>query len=246
MPVRSPFTGPPKERVIEPYRGTLPEELLLLAHDPVTGRTLARSPYIGYGVAGAVLAELDRAGRIGEDGGRFRVLEPAPVGVPKLDWVLDVLGRTGAGSGRGIGARGWIRDSGRHLVELYVRGLVDCEALRAEKRRMLGVFPYLRYPVGTVDRTTPVRERVDAAARSGQADAGTRLLGALAAATGIDEELYPGFSARHLRRALDGFAHAEWTAGTVQRLVEKDESAHRSKPAGIGGSRGGRSMGGDD
>ncbi|MEV6314920.1 GPP34 family phosphoprotein [Streptomyces sp. NPDC051776] len=240
--------GRSKEPVIEPYRGTLPEELLLLAHDPVTGRELSRAPYIEYGVAGAILAELERAGRVRADGGRLGLVDPAHVGDPGLDWVLDVLCRQGAAAGRGIGARVWIRDAGLHVVEIYRNGLVACGALRVERRRMLGVFPYDRYPVGEVDWTTPVRERVDGAARSGQADTGTHLLAGLVAATGIDEELYPGFVALRLRRTLDGFADGERTADTVQRLVESDESARtrRARRTRFGSGDGGSSFGGDD
>ncbi|MEU6081157.1 GPP34 family phosphoprotein [Streptomyces sp. NPDC047108] len=237
MPVRSPSTGRPKEPVIEPYRGTLPEELLLLAHDPVTGRELSRTPYIGYGVAAAVLVELERAGRIREDRGRLSLVDPTPVGIPIQDWVLDVLGRLGAGTGRGVGARGWIRDAGHSFVDLYLRDLMACEALRRERRRMLGVFPYDRYPVGAVDWTTPVRGRVDGAARSGQADLGTRLLGAFAAATGVDDALYPGFVAFPLRRTLNGFAREHWAPAVVQRLVDSDESA-RSRRISFGSSGG--------
>ncbi|MFD9503164.1 GPP34 family phosphoprotein [Streptomyces sp. NPDC060035] len=51
-------------------RPTLPEELLLLALDPVRGKPLRSGKFLEYGMAGAVPAELELQGRITEERGR--------------------------------------------------------------------------------------------------------------------------------------------------------------------------------
>ncbi len=71
---------------------TLPEELLLLALDPVRGRSLNHRRYLQYGLAGAALADLEEAGRIAVEGGdRIRVTNPLPLGDPVLDGALAAL-----------------------------------------------------------------------------------------------------------------------------------------------------------
>ncbi|MFD7948863.1 GPP34 family phosphoprotein, partial [Streptomyces sp. NPDC059744] len=69
---------------------TLPEELLLLALDPQRGKPYCRNRFLEYGMAGAVLAELEFQGRITEQLGRIRVIDPL---TPQDPLLAQVLGR---------------------------------------------------------------------------------------------------------------------------------------------------------
>ncbi len=80
----------------------LPEELLLLSFDPATGRKLCRHRFLQYGVAGAVLSELEPAGRIVAEHGRPAVANPVPPQDPLPAAALASLpppGKVRAGQG---------------------------------------------------------------------------------------------------------------------------------------------------
>ncbi|MFI0711001.1 GPP34 family phosphoprotein [Streptomyces inhibens] len=210
------MTGPPL---------TLPEELLLLALDPVRGRPLNNPKYLRYGLAGAALADLEEAGRIAvERGDRFRVANPLPLGDPILDGVLATLPgpAKGASSTR---AHRWVRGAGRAVQELCLRRLEERGALRREAHRALGLFPYERFPAGPVDLVGPARARFKAAVDARLPDRRARLLAAYVAATDLDTKLLPGGAYRPLRRDLKRLTKEEWTAQAAHRAVEHDKSA---------------------
>ncbi|MFH8985295.1 GOLPH3/VPS74 family protein [Streptomyces varsoviensis] len=207
----------------------LPEELLLLAHHPTAGRRLCRSRFLQYGVAGAVLAELQLSGHIVEQGGRITVVNPLPPEEPLLAAALATLPPPGKGrEDRGPRPRGWVRRSGRRLLGPWLARLEERGALRGEERRFLGVIRYRLYPAGRVDWTTPARQRFEMALRAGFPDQRSRALGALATATGVTSHLVPGFAARHLRRSARRLVREEWPALAVYRNVQRDKSAESS------------------
>ncbi|MFF7731051.1 GPP34 family phosphoprotein [Streptomyces sp. NPDC008001] len=216
---------------------TLPEELLLLSFDPVSGRRLCGGQALEYGVAGAVLAELELAGRVTEERGRVTVTNPVPPGDPLLAMALAALPPAGKGArGRGPRTVSWVRTASRHLEEPWLARLVKNGALRREKHRFLGVVPYYRHPVGPVDRTTETRQRFEEARRAGFAGPRSRVLAALASATGTARALYPGWDGRHDRSAMRRLRREEWTAWAVHRNVMRDRSDSSS---GSGGGDGG-------
>ena len=70
----------------------LVEEIVLLSLDDTTGAHLPLMPQaIGYGLAGAVLADLEMAGRIATRTKCVEVLNAAPTGNPLLDpWLQRI------------------------------------------------------------------------------------------------------------------------------------------------------------
>ncbi|BCK70374.1 hypothetical protein Srufu_043270 [Streptomyces libani subsp. rufus] len=204
---------------------TLPEELLLLALEPDRGGFLTNARYLRYGVAGAVLADLEEAGRITVGGGdRITVLNPLPLGDPVLDGALAALPGPDK-RGRGIKAERWVRRTGRPVQELCVRRLEQRGALRRTTRRALGLFPYERFPAGAVDLAGPARDRFAGALDAGFPDRRGRLLAALASATDLDRRLLTGRGHRPVRREMKRFAGEFWTARAVQRAVRQDKEA---------------------
>jgi hypothetical protein len=126
---------------------TLPEELLLLALDPLRGKPLCRDRFLEYGVAGAALRELEFQGRVAERSGRIRVVDPLAPPDPFLARILGSLPAPEAGgTGAGTGARGWVRQAGRYAGELCTEHLVRRSVLRRETHRLLGLLPYHRHP----------------------------------------------------------------------------------------------------
>ncbi|MBB5122832.1 hypothetical protein AF335_22160 [Streptomyces eurocidicus] len=213
---------------------TLPEELLLLCFHPEDGRRLCTPGALEYGVAGAVLAELRLLGHVNEQYGRPVVLSPAGPRDPLLAMATASLPAAGA---RGPKTHRWVREAARHLEEPWLTRLVKLRALRVDRRRFLGVFPYNRYPVGPVDLTTSVRQRFDAARVAGFPDTRSRSLAALVSAAGTAGRLYPGWDMRAERKAMRRLVGADWAAQAVHRNVQRDRAD--------GGSGGGDSGGGD-
>ncbi|MEU2868933.1 GPP34 family phosphoprotein [Streptomyces olivoreticuli] len=208
---------------------TLPEELLLLSFDPVTGRRLCRRRFLMYGVAGAVLAELELAGRIVAEHGRPAVTNPVPPQDPLLAAALASLPPPGKGrGGRGPRTTRWVRTASRHLEEPWLRRLVERGALRAESVKVLGFLPATRFPAGPAERTAEARERLAAAVRTGFPEPRGRALAALLAAIGADRRLFPGPGGRAARRAMRRLVREEWTALAVRRNVRQDQSADGS------------------
>ncbi|MFD9208473.1 GPP34 family phosphoprotein [Streptomyces sioyaensis] len=204
---------------------TLPEELLLLALDPVRGRPRNNPRHLQWGLAGAALAELEAAGRLTvERRGRITVVNPLPPGHPVLDAALAALPAP-AKQRRGVPAQRWVQRAGRPVRELCLRRLVERGALRRESRRALGLFPYERFPAGAVDLLGPVRARFAAAQAAGFPDRRSRVLAALVSATDLNRKILAGRGHRSTRRTMKRFAKEIGAAQAVERAVRADKSS---------------------
>lgn len=209
---------------------TLPEELLLLALDPVTGRRHCRGRYLQFGLAGAALAELELQGRVAEARGRVTVVNPLP---PQDPLSAQILARLPApGKNRGIRARPWVRRTGREVEELCLHQLVGRGALRVERHRFLGLFPSYRYPAAAEDWSTPARGRYAESVAVGFPDRRSRLLVAFTSAIGLAGALHPGFRSWRGRGALRALVREEWAPHAVHRAVQQDKQAQSSSGGG--------------
>ena len=121
----------------------LAEDLLMLLHDPGTGRPLIHSSKVDLALGGAVLAELTERRRI-ELTDRHRVtrnrtvivVDPAPTGDDVLDEALHRIAARPATRSHVVVSRISKGVRGRLLDRLVGRGL-----LRAGDSRFAGVFP---------------------------------------------------------------------------------------------------------
>ncbi|MFI6058978.1 GPP34 family phosphoprotein [Streptomyces sp. NPDC051286] len=215
---------------------TLPEELLLLALDPQRGKPYCRTRFLEYGMAGAVLAELELQGRIAERLGRVRVISPLAPQDPLLAQVLGSLPAPDEGRlAGGVSAKPWIRRTGRYVEELCLDHLVGRSVLRRETHRFLGLLPYHRHPVADPALSAGVRERFAAAETAGFPGPRGRVLAALVSAIGLSHEVARG--GLRSRWAMRDLVHDEWTAHAVHRNVRQDKSNRIG--GNIGGTGGG-------
>ncbi|MEU9111981.1 GPP34 family phosphoprotein [Streptomyces sp. NPDC048483] len=212
---------------------TLPEELLLLALDPVRGRPMSNLKYLTYGLAGAALADLEAAGRIAvERGDRVVVINPLPMDDAVLNGALTALPDPGKNRGSSVKAHRWVRTAARPVHGLCLRRLEERGAVHREARRALGLFPYDRFPAGPVDLTGPARARFRSAIDAHLPDHRSRLLAAYASATDLDTKLLPGGSFRAQRRDLKRLAKQEWTAHAAYHAVQMDKTAASNSGGG--------------
>ncbi|MGW1102105.1 GOLPH3/VPS74 family protein [Streptomyces sp. NPDC002540] len=217
---------------------TLPEELLLLALDLRRGKPYCRNRFLEYGVAGAVLAELELHGRVAEHLGRVRVISPQAPQDPLLAQVLGSLpAPDGGGLAGGVGVKAWIRRTGRYVEELCLEHLVGRAVLRRETHRLLGLLPHHRHPTADPALPAAVRERFAAAEAAGFPDRRGRTLAALVSATGLSGAVAQG--GWRSRSAMHDLVRDEWTADAVRRNVRQDKANRSGSGAGGGG-------GGDD
>ncbi|WP_406271994.1 GPP34 family phosphoprotein [Streptomyces sp. NBC_00191] len=218
---------------------TLPEELLLLALDPATGRRHCNRSYLQYGLAGAALAELEIQGRVAEARGRVTVVNPLPPQNPLSAQILASLpAPRGSRFGDGVHARRWVRSTGRQVEELCLHHLVGRGALRVETRRFLGLFPYHRYPAASEDWSSPARGRYVQSMTAGFPDRRSRLLAAFTTAIGLSRVLHPGRTWRE-SGALRILVREEWAPYAVHRAVKQDKRSSSISVGDGGGSDGG-------
>ncbi|MCX5410806.1 GPP34 family phosphoprotein [Streptomyces sp. NBC_00059] len=217
---------------------TLPEELLLLALDPVRGKPYCRGSFLEYGIAGAVLAELELQGRVTEERGRVVVVKPLDPPDPLLAVFLRSLPAPGRSRfGSGVSAQRWVRQTGRRAEGLWLDDLVERGVLRRETRRFIGLFPYHRHPEGAGGGAAAARQRFEESRAAGHPDRGGRLLAALAAAVELPSVVKEGD--RRTRAAARALAREEWPALAVHRNVRQDKASQ------AGGGDGGGGGGGD-
>lgn len=118
------------------------ELLLLLVNDE--GKDESWGTYRGYGLAGAVLADLVVAGRLELDAAkdpRMTIVDVSSMGHPVLDVGLAALeGRDGKRLSSMISG-GRLKPEGA-----IAQSLADAGVVRIEEKRMLGMVP-ARYPV---------------------------------------------------------------------------------------------------
>ncbi|HET6860842.1 MAG TPA: GPP34 family phosphoprotein [Streptomyces sp.] len=220
---------------------SLPEELLLLGLDPQRGKPRVRMRYVEYGVAGAVLAELELSGHVTEERGRIQVLNPLAPTDPLAAQALASLPAPGKGRrGKGARTKSWVRSASRRLTGLCLDRLVERGVLRRETHRFLGLFPYHRHPAGPQDVSAALRQRLAASIAAGSPVGRDRTLAALLSATDLATKYYPGFAARTTRSTLRHLAREQWPAIAVHRAVKQDKAAG----GGDGGDGGGGGGGG--
>jgi hypothetical protein len=178
---------------------TLGEDLLLLAVRP--NGTLGVAPKLRFALSGAELVRLAAARRVDIVRGRIVILDATPTG----DALLDEALRSMEGGLRRPTAKAWVARQRRGLVEAYLDRLAAAGTIRAERRKVLGLFPGTRWVVLDTVRLAQVRASLDAIA-SGPADGGLdsaqAAFAGLADAIGLSQLIYPGFAGSAARKNL--------------------------------------------
>lgn len=214
---------------------TLSEELLLLALDPERGKVSANRQFLRWGLAAAVLIELEGRGRVAEERRRIVVTRADPTGVPLLD---DALGALRDRTHRRTRTKPWLERYGHRAEHLALASLVARGAVRTEVRRALGIFRVERHQV--LAREWRAR-RLTAFLNRGEFrpdDRGSRALAALLKAT----KLAPRIGVpRDMRKEMRPLLRDFWQAEAVRKKVA---SAQSSAGGGGGGGDGGGGGGG--
>jgi len=199
---------------------TIPEKLLLLALDDEKGRVVAAGgTALPFGLAGAVLVELERRGRIEVDKRQVLVVDARPTGDPILDNAL--LNLSGSRKVRKPGD--WLFQHNKlapSLRERLLERLVQAGILRRETHEFLWVFHFQRYPTEEDRPERVVRETLRAILFDGRTPAPEdAALLCLVHACNLAREVFPDYPAREARSALKAFAEGDAVAAAVSASV---------------------------
>ncbi len=200
---------------------TLPEELLLLALDPESGRPLVSWRHISYGLAGLLLVELEGAGLATEDRGRVSPTGARHrTGEPMIDSADELFGDGGP-----VRERSWIRGGSDRTRDAVVERLVARGALRDASRRRFKVFAVRRYPWAGSGLGAAVRDGFQVSALGGFPDARGRAVAGMAEAIGLRRHVRPASgSAREFRTAMRAALREVGAARTVSRMISAERS----------------------
>src|SRR5215471_613461 len=205
----------------------LAEDLLLLVTDDASGRLSAPTEQVDAGLGGANLVELTLRNKVDLTGeqdpgrrGRIIVRDRSPAGDTVLDAALEILiARQGKRPAAVIGPLS------KNLRRTLYQRLADRGVVRAEKSRILGVFPIRRWPAQDASDEAEVRRLMTQALVQQEApDTRTAALIALAHAVGcVDKIVDPrqhGLSRRQLRARAAEIAKGNWASEVVRNAIE--------------------------
>jgi hypothetical protein len=226
------------------------EDLLLLLTADDTGKLAARGTNMKMALGGALLAELALMRRVDLAGPDERVKErrlivrdAGPTGDSMLDEALATVGRK-----EGKKAQNVVAALGKRTrVRLYER-LAEIGLLRAEKGRILGIFPTRRWPAEHTEHEASVRAGLVTALRHGETtDARTRaLLSLLHALRAVHKAVDPnsvGLSKAELKASAKRIAEGDWVGKAVRSAIDTQTAiiaaSSAASSSGHGGGGGG-------
>jgi Golgi phosphoprotein 3 GPP34 len=206
----------------------LAEELLLLVTDDASGRLAVPGTQVDVALGGANLLELTLMHKVdlsgpGDEGqpGRIIIRDPSPAGDEVLDTALATII-----AHQGQRPSAVIRPLSKNLRRTLYRRLADRGVVRAERGKILGVFPARRWPAQDASDEAEVRRLItQALAQQTTPDTRTAAVIALVHALRyeheiIDPQLY-GLSRRQLRARAEEISKGDWAAETVRKAIDE-------------------------
>jgi len=202
----------------------LVEEFTLLAYDD-DGTPLTDSTHLDYGLGGGLLLELALAGRVDVADKRVIVLDPRPTGDPLIDAALMRIVADDKSRKSGHWVSKFAKDTRYQVLDkLVAEGI-----LRVEKDKVLWVFPRTKYPAAhgvEPVQETDARERMRRAVLgSGAVEPRTAALGALVAATDLDQKVFADLDRKAVKARLRDIGEGAWGAAAVQKAIEEIQAA---------------------
>lgn len=208
------------------------EDLLLLLTDDNSGKFMVDGMALDLALSGAVLLELAERGRLTVAGagevvkrGRLKILSPLPTGDGTLD---EALGRCAELAGKkpesvlsavGKGLRGDLLD------RLSAAGI-----LRAERGKVLGVFPTTRWPAADSAHEQLVCDRLRSVLVVGTTpDPRTAALAALLSAVDAPHKVLAAtgdeVDKKAVRKRAKEIREGAWAADAVGKAIEAVQAA---------------------
>jgi len=198
----------------------LPEDLMLLFLDEEDGRVLMDSTAIHNALAGAVLLELVKSGRVAfePDGRKLAVVDPAPLTNAFLQESLTRLNKPMKPQRAVERLRTHVRDN--VMAQLEGQGV-----LSVEKTKMLGIFPTRSYVIQDHQAISEIRDLVGNVALGYSApDERTGALISLLYAVNALHKVFNGDKREMNARAKEIYA-GNWAGIAVKKAMEAVQAA---------------------
>lgn len=198
---------------------TLAHDLMLLSLDPETGARRKRQA-MDYGLVGALLAELERQGRVDLAGKHVVVTDAAPIGDRCAD---DLLARIIEDKPRT--PKRWIEKQHRAYAKDLLADLVTAEVVRRVETKAMGLFPTVRYPQIGGARRDDLLERLRQIMVRGltPTDGGLVTLAGIVVAVRLQGQVFPGTPRGQLKKRLDELEEAGWVSEAVRKAIQAVE-----------------------
>ena len=199
----------------------LAEDLLLLLTDDATGKLLLPAEQVDIALGGANLLELTLLERVSlDDGKHVVVFDPSSTGDLILDGALGVIGAR-----QGRKPKAVVEPLGENLrTTLYVR-LVAEGVLRAEERKVLGIFPVHRWPAARAEHEERMRAQltqvlVQGTTPDSRTAALVSLLHALKTEHRIVDPKEHGLTRKELQTRAEEVSPGGWASEAVREAIE--------------------------
>lgn len=204
---------------------SLAEELLLLAlHDEKGKIVSAASMALTYGLAGAVLLDLSRHGRIIIENNKLILADDKLTGDEILDEAITKIRQSGKTHKPGK----WVSKlSGmKHVKDRLLDRLVNQGVLRKEEKKVLWVFPAKQYPTvnGTPERDSRAKIR-EALLDGATPDERTAMIISLVVACDLIGEIFPKGERRQAKKRATEIAAGEPFGKAVHDLTQATQAA---------------------
>ncbi|HEX5967237.1 MAG TPA: GPP34 family phosphoprotein [Intrasporangium sp.] len=222
------------------------EDLLLLLTDDDTGRLAASGTEVDVALGGALLVDLTLTGRVDVAGanepvreGRLVVRDATPTGDAVLDEALATIGQREGRKPQNVVVR-----LGKGVRATLYGRLAEGGLLRAEKGRILGIFPSERWPAEDANHESSVRAGISSALREGRtSDARTgaliSILLALRTVHKVMEASSVGLSKQELKASAKRIAEGDWAAKAVRQAIDSTSAAIIAVTASAAAATGG-------
>ncbi|WP_116948723.1 GOLPH3/VPS74 family protein [Jiangella endophytica] len=204
------------------------EDLLLIAYDDETGKSLIDGTRLEYGLAGALLLELSVLGKVSVAGpgeqvkrDRLVVRDAGPVGDDVLDHALAELA-----DDEGKKPKNVLGSLRKGLRDRLLRRLADRGLLRQESGTVLGIFPTTRWPAADASHEAAVRQRLrDVLVTGLEPDSRTAALVSLLLAVDGLRKAVPADDRRAVKRRAKEISEGDWAADAVKKAVQEVQAA---------------------
>jgi len=215
------------------------EDLLLLLTDDNSGKLVVPAGEVDVALGGAMLIELTLLGRVDVAGagesvrkGRLLVNDAGPTPDPLLDEALaQVAGKQGKKPADAV------RPLGKGLRNRLYARLGDRGLLRAERGKVLGIFPSRQWPAQEAAHESSVRVLLAHALRVGATDdvrvaALVSLLHALKAVHKVVGPDTVGLPKKEMKANAKRVAEGDWGSEAVRKAIEAMNAAMVAVTAG--------------
>jgi hypothetical protein len=210
----------------------LAEDLLLLVTDDTSGQLSVPAGQVDAGLGGANLVELAMMDKVdlsgeGEAGrpGRVVVRDPSPAGDEVLDAALGILA-----ANQGKKPSAVIRPLSKNLRQGLYERLAASGVVRAERGKILGIFPTRTWPAQDASHEAQVRQLVtQALVQQAEPDPRTAALIALLHALKCEHKIVDprpyGLSRRQLAARAEEIAEGYWASAAVRKAIDEMNAA---------------------